>query len=425
MRSDGGVMAVDFTRLPPEEPVPDNPPSRLFWTVLFFLIAIVGVFAVLLLWPKGDPTQTPWFWTCVTVYPFGLAAFVVLRRYSVYEGHRLDAIAWNEARKDYVNGVFDGASRPLAVLAATCRFSSDAKDDEFGKLMDGSVKLEPKTPPKPDAPPVHARWFEKPDADENGIRFKHDDERQRSVLEWAFSMVTDTVADAVRSLSTELRLKVQLVLPDIANTDEALAIWNRQWAKSNFRPAQARVLVESPDLMYADVWLDRVNQRLDEEARLIVCVRLNGIHQVLPPDGSAEAVVAMLLAPEAVYRSFKLAPLAMLHRPNGTEDCSIDDALARTLQWGRVQAVEIKRIWQGGLDVSEINAATRAVVKAGIGAKVANIDYMVGHAGSAAPWFAVACAASAAVQDGAPQLVATTTGSASPCFAVVRNINSR
>ena len=418
-------MAVDFTRLPPEDLVPENPPSRLLWTIVFFLIAIVGVFAVLLFWPKGESTQTPWFWACVTVYPFGLAAFVVLRRYSIYEGRRLDAIAWNEARKDYVRGVYDVASRPLAILAATSRFSSDAKDDEFSKLIDGSVKLEPQTPLKLDAPPVHARWFEKPDADENGIRFKHDDKRQRFVLEWAFSTVTDTVAEAVRSLPTELRLKVHLVPPGIADTDEALTIWNRQWAKSDLRPVQARVLTESPDLMYVDSWLDRVNQRRDEEAQLIVCVRLNTIHQALPPDGSAETVVAMLLAPEAVCRSFKLAPLAMLHRPNGPEDCPIDDALARALRWGRVEAGEIKRIWQGGLDVSEANAATKALVKAGIGAKVANIDYMVGHAGAAAPWLALACTAKAAAQDGTPQLLVTTTGKASPCFAVVRNINSR
>ncbi|MBR7976779.1 hypothetical protein KDX01_27150 [Burkholderia vietnamiensis] len=415
-------MAIDFTRLPPEEPVPDNPPSRLLWTVVFFLIAIVGVFAVLLLWPKEEPPQTPWFWTCVTVYPVGLAAFVVLRRYSVYEGRRLDAIAWNQARADHMNEVFDGASRPLAILAATCRFSSEARDDDFGKLMDGSVKLEPQISPKPDAPPVNARWFEKPDADKSGIRFKHDEERRRYVLEWVFGAVTDAVAEAIRLLPTELRLKVQLVLPGIANTDEAQTIWNRQWAQSDFRPAQAEILAEHPDLMYVDAWLDRVNQRLDEEARLIVCVRLNEILQALPPDGSTETVVAMLLAPEGVCRRFKLAPLAMLHRPNGTEDCAIDDALARALQWGRVEAVGIKRIWQGGLDVSEGNAATKALVKAGIGAKVANIDYMVGHAGAVAPWLAVAYAASAAVQDGAPQIVVTTDKDGA-CFSVLRNIS--
>jgi hypothetical protein len=75
--------------------------------------------------PEGEPTRTPWFLACVTVYPFGIAAFVVLRHYSVYEGRRLDAIAWNEARDDHLAGVFERESRPLAVLAATYRFSSD------------------------------------------------------------------------------------------------------------------------------------------------------------------------------------------------------------------------------------------------------------------------------------------------------------
>ncbi|MCP3721409.1 hypothetical protein [Paraburkholderia sp. CNPSo 3281] len=414
-------MAVDFASLPPEEPVPDNPPSRLLWTVIFFLIGIAGVFVVLFIWPKGEPTQTPWFWTCATVYPFGVAAFMVLRRYSVYEGHRLDAIAWNDAREDYVNDVFERASRPLGVLASTVRFASEEKEDDFGKLLDGSVKLEPQIALKPDAPLVNARWFEKPDRNKDGVPFRNDDERRRYVLAWAFSTVTDTVAEAVRSLPPDLRLKVQLMLPGVVDTDEALAIWERRWAWTDLRPVQVRLMPEPSDLMYADAWLDRVNRRLDEEARLLVCVRLNAICQALPLDGSAETIVALLVAPEAVCQKFALAPIAMFHRPNGTDDCAIDDALARTLRWGCSKPADIKRIWQGGLDGAGANAVTKAVVKAGIGAKVADIDYMVGHAGPAAPWFAVACAAKSAVQDGAPQLVAT-AGKTGVCFSVMRSV---
>lgn len=415
-------MAIDFASLPPEQPVPDDPPSRLRWTIVFFLIAIVGVFTVLFLWPKGEPTQTPWFWTCVTVYPFGVAAFVVLRRYSVYEGRRLDAIAWNNARENYVNDVLDGASRPLGVVAATFRFDSEAKDDDFGKLLDGSVKLEPRMATKPDAPLVNARWFEKPDRNKDGILFRDDDERRRYVLEWAFSAVTDAVAEAVRSLPSDLGLKVQLMLPALVDADEALAIWNRQWAWSDLRPVQVRLMPEPSDLMYADAWLDRVNRKLDEEARLLVCVGLNAVHQALPPDGSAEAVAALLVAPGAVCQKFNLAPIAMLHRPNETNDCAVDDALARSLRWGRGEPAEIKRIWQGGVNGAGPNAITKAVVKAGIGAKVSNLDYMVGHAGAVAPWLAVACATNAAVQDGAPQLV-TTAGKSGACFSVVRKVS--
>ncbi|WP_227791527.1 hypothetical protein [Burkholderia sp. BE17] len=140
-------MAVNFENLPPEEPEPDEPPSRFVWTIVFFVIVLAGVFAVLLLWPKDEPTQSLWFWICVTVYPVGVAAFVVLRRYSVFEGRRLDAIAWNEAREKYVTGVFEQASRPLVLLAAAYRFASDAKEDAFDKLLGGSIKLEPRTVP--------------------------------------------------------------------------------------------------------------------------------------------------------------------------------------------------------------------------------------------------------------------------------------
>ncbi|MCP3728664.1 hypothetical protein M3I53_37225 [Paraburkholderia sp. CNPSo 3272] len=414
-------MAVNFSKLPPLEPMPENPPSRIVWTIVFFVIVIAGIFMVLLLWPKGEPTQTPWFWTCVTVYPLGIATFVVLRRYSVYEGRRLDAIAWNDARESYVNDVFDRASRPLGILVATCRFASEAKDDDFGKLLDGSAKLEPRTAPESGALPVNARWFEKPDTDEGGMRFRNDDERRRYVLAWAFSVAIDAVAEVVRSLPPDLRLKVQLMLPGVVDTDEALAIWERRWAWTDLRPVQVRLMPEPSDLMYADAWLDRVNRRLDEEARLLVCVRLNAICQALPLDGSAETMVALLVAPEAVCQKFALAPIAMFHRPNGTDDCAIGDALARTLRWGCSKPADIKRIWQGGLDGAGANAVTKAVVKAGMGAKVADIDYMVGHAGPAAPWFAVACAANGAMQDGAPQLVAT-AGKTGVCFSVMRSV---
>ncbi|MGF6639954.1 MULTISPECIES: hypothetical protein [Paraburkholderia] len=40
-------MPVDFSKLPPKQPVPDNPPSRWLWTVVFFVIVIAGIFAVL------------------------------------------------------------------------------------------------------------------------------------------------------------------------------------------------------------------------------------------------------------------------------------------------------------------------------------------------------------------------------------------
>lgn len=415
-------MALDFSKLPPEEPVPDKPPSRFFWTVVFFIISVIGVFAVVFLWPEGEPTRTPWFLTCITVYPFGIAAFVVLRRYSVYEGRRFDAIAWNEARDDHLAEVFERESRPLAVLAATYRFSSDANEDEFRRLLDGSIKLEPRTVPRPDMPPVSTRWFEKPDADANGNRFICDRERQRHVAAWAFRAAIDGVAQAVSSLPSDVRLGVHLLLPDALKTKEVLAAWDEQWEKSNLRQADVDVLPGCPDLMYVDTWLDEINRNANQEVRLLVCVRLNLVHQATPPDGSAESVVAILITPDALRRTFALASIALLHRPNGTNDCAKEVALDRALRWGRVEPAAIKRVWQGGLNAGTANDVGAAMVKTGITAKPANIDYMVGDAGEIAPWLAAVFAAISARDDSAVLVITTANNAA--CFSVVRRIDA-
>ena len=413
-------MAVDFSLLPPEEPLPDKPPSRLLWTVIFFVIAIIGVFLVLLLWPKYEPTQTPWFWTCVTVYPSGLAALVVLRRFSVFEGWRLEAIAWNDAREDHESGVFERASRPLAVLAATCRFACEAEEDDFDKLLDQSVTLAPRTALKPDAPPINARWLER--RADDGSEFRSDRQRRYQLLRWAFCTAIRAVAEAVRTLPPELRVKVQLVVPGIESVDEALTIWSREWAKVDLRPTQVGVLVDPPDLMYTDTWLDRVNNNLDGEARLLVCVKLNPVVETLPLDGSSEALAALLIVPWALAQQFRLAPIAMMHRPNGVEDCTIDDALARAFRWGGVGPADIRRSWRGGFEATNRSATTIALVKTGMPAKTLDVDTMIGHAGEIAPWVAIACAATAACRDRAAQL-AITTGKSEVCFAIVRNIN--
>ncbi len=417
-------MPIDFDNLPPEAREPDKPPSRFLWTIVFFVVVLAGVFCVLLLWPKDEPTQSVWFWVCVTVFPIGVATFVVLRRYSVFEGHRLDAIAWNEARERYVNAVFEEASRPLAVVAATYRFSSDAKEDAFDKLLNGATKLEPRTAPKPDTPPVNARWFDEPDVDDNGDHFKRDDERQGHVREWVFGALIDDIAESVRALPSDLKLTIQLILPGSVNTNEALESWDKQWAKSDLRPLRAEIQRESPDLMALDRWLDRINQNRDQEARLLVFVGLSPVLQALPPAGSAEAGVALLVVPEPVQRNFKIEPIAWLHRPNEPDKCAVDVALVRALRWGRAEPAIIRRVWQSGLDSAAANEASAAIVKAGIGAKLADIGYMVGHAGEAASWLGMTCAAKAAAHDGSVQLLVTASKKG-PCFTILRSTGTQ
>ncbi|MBG0881265.1 hypothetical protein H0X90_31145 [Burkholderia sp. 9775_39] len=412
-------MPVDFRALPPEEPEPHNPPSGLIWIFVFFVIAILCAFVILLLWPQGEATRSILFWMSITLYPTSVAAFFVLRRYSVFESRRLDAIAWNNAREKFVSDVFAEASRPLVLIAATYRFASDPNDDMFEKLWEGSTILEARSAPMPDAPPVRARWFDEPPGADGKRRFETDSERQQCIREWVFRALIADIADSVRSLPSDLELVIQLVLPGAVAEDEALDSWNKQWREAGLSPRTTETLSEAPDLMTFDTWLDQINQHREHKARLLVLLRLNEVIRVLAPNGSAEAGVALLVVPEHVQDRLKIEPVAKLHRPNETEEGAVGVALARALRWGRTDPDDISRIWKYGLELVTDNSVATALVKAGIEAKQMSIDCMVGQSDGVGGWLGVVCAAKAVAQDGAAQLVVA-VNSHGPCFAVVR-----
>ncbi|SAL33065.1 hypothetical protein [Caballeronia humi] len=411
-------MPVDFDLLPPAQSLP-SPPSRLVWTTVFFVVALIGVFAVLLLWPKEEPVQTPWFWTCVSVYPAGVATFVVLRRYSVYEGGRLDAIAWNNARERYMNEIFDKASRPLSILASGYRFSSDPVENAIDGVLSGFLKLAQQIAPAPDTPPVKARWFASPDRDEKKAKHVSDSDRQRDVLKWLFGELLDDVAATVRDLPDGTRLSVQLVFAGSAIPDNARKTWETTWANRKLPRAGTTSQIEPCDLMSLDTWLDRINDRCDTEVRLLVFVQLQQVIERSPPPGSAEAAVAILLAPPSMIEQLKWASVAEIHRPMTSENTSVDEALAYAWKWGKVAPSDVGRIWQSGLDVSAAGDATQSWVKAGVGATAIDLDHIVGHAGVAAPWLSLACAVKANGSGNTAQLLATGSTDGSQ-FSIVR-----
>lgn len=412
-------MAVDFNHLPPRQAVPDIHPLGLLWFVIFLALVIAGIFSVLMLWPKDEPTQTTWFWICVTLYPVGIASFVVLRRYSAYEAQRLDAIAWNEAREEYLEKVFEQARRPLAILAVMTRFSSTAKDDDLEKLLGGSLKLEAQCSPVPDRPPVLANWFKKPDQDRHGNSFTEDRQRQQEVLDWIFSAVLNKAAETIRNLPAALKLKIHLILPASIRTTDAIISWRTHWLNSGLREAEVDILTGEHDLMYLDRWLDQCNRGKDEEVRLLVAIGLNSLYQSLPPEGSAEIASALLLVPETMIHQFNMIPVAMLHRPNDSQDCKVSIALERAIQWSTTAPAQIKSIWQSGVSENHGNLVGTATISMGIEARINNTDHMIGNAGSVAAWLALACAAGAAATNGGAHIAAT-SGKSGPCFSVVR-----
>ncbi|HDR9157079.1 TPA: hypothetical protein QDB05_003599, partial [Burkholderia vietnamiensis] len=102
-----------------------------------------------------------------------------------------------------------------------------------------------------------------------------------------------------------------------------------------------------------------------------------------------------------------------LHRPRQGTLASLQQALSLALKWGKAKPADIQHLWHTGFD----KVGQQALMAAARTEKVAlvesqqvpgehNVDRIVGDAGIAADWFALACAVEFAQSFGGPQLVA-------------------
>jgi hypothetical protein len=90
----------------------------------------------------------------------------------------------------------------------------------------------------------------------------------------------------------------------------------------------------------------------------------------------------------------KLPRVAHLHRPVQSPLGQPNDALSHALRWAGIDGAHITASWQTGLDVTQAGALIEPSKKLGLTACTTDLDQTVGYAGTAAPWLALACAAS-------------------------------
>ena len=403
-------MAVDFSLLPPQEPEPTDPPSGLVWGIAFLVLALAGVFTALLLWPKGWPTGTLKFWIAVTLFPVGIPALLVLRRFSHYEGRRLDTALRNEASHGYNDRVFTAASRPLAIAGAAHRFSVDRTKNPVETILAGSVKPETREPVARGGEPVKARWFEVPDVALEAGTEEDDHNRQRVVTQWLFGELLMDIATQIKALPSRLDLDVHLLASGGLAYSESEALWNACWHEQQFRHARvAEAVPEAADLLSLDRWLDQVIEEREQQARLIVAVQLHPLLAGTPPAGTAEAGVAVLLVPDALAGRHDIARKANVYRPvRGTfsgPSGTLSSTLSHALQWAGAAAADIPGGWQTALDPTQAGAVREPAVRLGLAAQATDLDQTVGRAGVAAPWLALACAAGSLSKDVGSQVV--------------------
>lgn len=388
-------MPVDLPLIDSGEARP-SPPGAYVWLALFIVFMLVGVVTTLLTWPKGEPTSTPWFWSCLLLFP-GLAWCAAFGARKLYHEREIDRIDAEEemAQEDREEGIEFG-SEPLAVLASAYRCAMGA-DYVASSMLRGDSELQAQPPRLGGAAIRHT-----------ALAYLNDAKLQAR-YNTLFVELMSSLSDVLEALPRDVRFDVCLQLPADGQQEDLLALWKACWQELAFRPAQVSLLSADQGVMVLDQWLDVYGGPELQKITLFVAAQL---HEN-PPENSAEAGVALLLCWPLVAVQKKMQTLAMLHRPLETVSTNLNADLPTALLWGQVAPADVKDVWQTGLD-----RETKAVlIKAASGVKlsVANseslsgfhdVDNALGNAGAAASWLATALAIEHTEEIQQPQLIA-------------------
>ncbi|AKC68534.1 hypothetical protein [Pandoraea oxalativorans] len=407
-------MALDFDTLPPEVQVPDASPSRILWIGIFTVLLLVGIVAVLMLWPAGESTRTPWFWLCVAIYPAGIAMFFVSRVFSVSEGRRLDALAWNEACKKFTRDAFSRESVPLRILGAAFRSTEIDADNDVQRIANRTVTLDAKPSAHVEGTSVTARWLQPLDA-----HLALDEaERHKLVIEWLYDKLLSDLSSSLRAVPEKARLEVLLDVSGYIGTSDIVGLWQARWQQRGFREVAVKNAAGKLDLMTVDSWLDGQagSPSFDHSVVLLVSVSLSKVVEQDPPHGTAESGVAILLTSPAMSDRHSMSSVASMHRPLRSESHDLRHALTYALKWGNASPTSLGGVWLTGLNgksVGPLHAALSEIGASG-GANDSlpefDLDSTIGRAGRSAGWLAATCASLCVQTSGAPHLIAQRCG---------------
>ncbi|MFS8980297.1 hypothetical protein PO002_38645 [Cupriavidus necator] len=157
----------------------------------------------------------------------------------------------------------------------------------------------------------------------------------------------------------------------------------------------------SQGLMLGDNWLD-------QEITTPLLLVATQLHEV-PPEGSAEAAVALLMVPKRLALPSGMHPLGRLHRPIACALEQFDAGCRAALRAGLADANTVGTLWMAGIPEEADAAVSSGFADANLSAlsdskRLCHLDRALGHAGVAAGWLAVAGALETGA-DGAPQFV--------------------
>jgi hypothetical protein len=383
-------MPVDLKELGPSKSYPPRGPGILAWSVVWFVCVIVVDSAILLLWPHSRHARGAAFWLPLAGLPnvLFLAIFMLGRAY--YEGAYLHVMFYNDHREERRRSLVERGQQFVRVMDFS--YLLPVADGKLAcMLVEGTPVI--KAQPLRDGSAT-ARHTRLPD-DSNTVSCDPllIQVLQQVPLDRVGKLYVQLLVPLVRTIRPLLQAgmtpAVRLVMADPTNPGDKLKQLRTVIRAMNLYLPDCETVAAADGLMLIDAWLDAGETR----PLLVVAVQL---HEK-PPEDSAEAGVALLFLSQAATLPDATRPCATLHRPVAVPLHEMAEGLAFAMLWGRVTSSAIKQAWLTGFNTPEQTQVTRACRRAAL-EQLTKFearrmpDSVLGHAGLAAEWLAIAAA---------------------------------
>lgn len=379
-------MPVRLDKLPKEAELPEQP-HVWFWMVawpLFVVLLVAGADVLAgrdLLWPSILSTA---------LLVFSPVTIIRMTFYHVpfYRGTR-----FNEDLEQHRHKLMKIGRRSLDVLGTSLytglRQAGDRSDAAQLQAMLSDAKALKRQPSRFGSDVV------------GYSRLAGIEGSPHSVLLQTLKQVLADLAPTLLQVPATTRLALLLEIDCGLPEDQVQRILASAWAESGI--LQTTIAVDRTGLDAVDQWLERPMS--DQELGLIVAVRL----APQPLEGSAEVALGLLLGNR---HKAALPPIACLHRPEQELEAnaeSLQQAAENALEWAAVSGQKIYRGWRAGVDMRR-NAClgqmySRLSIPLQPGMTLCHLDALLGRAGEASSWLAIAAAIQAAQFEGGWQFV--------------------
>jgi hypothetical protein len=376
-------MSYTLKHLPERYP---RPKSLKFSRWLIALVAMLSV-SVILMRIFGRYVENLYFWKLALGLPIVLWSVLFSSRLLLWALQDSKANAFDKQREQWILRETRKARRAMQVLNATFitgHSSVAQKDTAIAMQNNDSIIVS--------------------QVDRDGNESSRMSQISSSPQDSLKLVITNIFSRLIAGIPfAQIPDKVPLVVVFDVTTSLPLEsirhCWDEAWQKNNITlPVEYG---EGSGFSVIDRWL---NERIKDKAMLlIVGFQLNPADS----DNTAEAGVALLLGNRLTQDA--LEPLALLHRPDAAPSGELSEGMNMAAYNVPLKENIVKNLWLAGLTGEQraevIGCQNAHPAQSVEDDAVISLDTSMGHAGTAAPWLAIAAATEIARQTQLPQMI--------------------